>query len=161
MSMTMHPAYIYAENVVKHKVIAPNYVIKQCDAFKQICDGKGDGCFVDMARVEKISKILKLIKMPKGLRINHRIYDCIAGFQWVLIIASLCVVEKDNPEKYIYHDINPKLQSPLFGFFSDVYLYPEFSFGCFTPFYFIIPEFVFEIVFQIQFLALGKTGEHP
>ena len=101
----MHPAYIYAENVVKHKVIAPNYVIKQCDAFKQICDGKGDGCFVDMARVEKISKILKLIKMPKGLRINHRIYDCIAGFQWVLIIASLCVVEKDNPEKRRYESV--------------------------------------------------------
>ena len=105
MNMTTHPAYIYAENVVKHKIIAPNYVIKQCKSFKLICEGKESGYFVDLDRVKKIGKILKLLKMPKGLRIGHKIYDCIAGFQWVLIIASLCVMETENPEKRRYETV--------------------------------------------------------
>jgi phage terminase large subunit-like protein len=105
MTMSQHPSYIYAESVVKHKIIAPNYVVKQCEVFKLICDGKDTAYFVDEERVTKIGKILKLIRMPKGLKINQRIYDCIAGFQWVLIISALCVMETDNPEKRRYETV--------------------------------------------------------
>lgn len=105
MILKQHPSYIYAENVVKARVIAPNYVIKQCEIFKEVCDGKDDDYFVDEDRVEKIGKILKLIRMPKGLKINQRIYDCIAGFQWVLIIASLCIMETSNPQKRRYETV--------------------------------------------------------
>ena len=100
-----HPAYIYADNVVKKKVIAPKYVILQCEEFKAVCDGKDKKYFVNEDRLEKIGKILKLIRMPKGLKMNQRIYDCIAGFQWVLIVASLCIVETANPEKRRYETI--------------------------------------------------------
>ena len=46
-----------------------------------------------------------LIRMPKGLKINHSIYDCVAGFQWVLIIASLCVMCSDNEAKRRYETV--------------------------------------------------------
>lgn len=63
-----HPAYIYASSVVNHKVYAPNYVIKQCKLFKDICEGKDKTCFVDEKMLKKISMILKVIRMPKGLK---------------------------------------------------------------------------------------------
>lgn len=97
-----HPAYLYADAVVKGKKIAPKYIIKQCALFKDICNGKDKTCFVNEKRVNKISKILKVIRMPKGLMAGRPIYDCMAGFQWMLIIASLCVVEADNPKKRKY-----------------------------------------------------------
>lgn len=105
MTIAKNPAYIYAQKVVNGDVEAPKYVVKQCRVFKEICDGKKKDFFVDEKRVQKIETILKLIRMPKGLRINERIYDCIAGFQWLLIIASLCVMRTDNPQKRRYEAV--------------------------------------------------------
>lgn len=99
MTIKQHPSYIYAKRVVDGKAKAPAYVVKQCKVFKAICEGADADYFVDLRRVKKIDAILKLIKMPKGLSVGKRIYDCIAGFQWVLIIASLCIMCTDNPEK--------------------------------------------------------------
>lgn len=100
-----HPSYIYAKEAVDGKIVAPKYVVKQCKIYIDICDGKDCRYFVDEKRIKKIDAILKLLKMPKGLKMNQRIYDCIAGFQWVLIIASLCVMCVDNPEKRRYETV--------------------------------------------------------
>lgn len=105
MKIEQHPSYVYAEKVITGRVDAPKYVVKQCSKFLDICDGKNEKYFVDLKRVQKIDKILKLIKMPKGLKMNEIIYDCIAGFQWLLIIASLCVMCKNNPEKRRYETV--------------------------------------------------------
>lgn len=105
MILKQHPSYQYAERVITGREDAPRYVVKQCQIFIDVCDGKDPRYFVDVKRVEKISKILKLIRMPKGLKMNERIYDCIAGFQWVLIIASLCVMYTSNPEKRRYETV--------------------------------------------------------
>nr|DAO04907.1 MAG TPA: Large Terminase [Caudoviricetes sp.] len=83
----------------------PDYVKKQCKEFIKICDGKSKKFFINTDRVVKIDKILMLIRMPKGLKINHSIYDCVAGFQWVLIIASLCVMCSDNEAKRRYETV--------------------------------------------------------
>jgi phage terminase len=100
-----HPSYRYAKKACGSKSKVPDYVKKQCKEFIKICDGKSNKFFINTDRVEKIDKILKLIRMPKGLKINHSIYDCVAGFQWVLIIASLCVMCSDNVEKRRYETI--------------------------------------------------------
>lgn len=105
IKMRQHPSYQYAERVIAGREEAPRYVKKQCQVFLDVCDGKDERYFIDTKRVEKISKILKLLKMPKGLRVNERIYDCIAGFQWLLIIASLCVMHTSNPEKRRYETV--------------------------------------------------------
>lgn len=100
-----HPSYRYAKKACGSKSKAPDYVKKQCKEFIKICDGKSKKFFINTDRVEKIDKILMLIRMPKGLKINHSIYDCVAGFQWVLIIASLCVMCSDNEAKRRYETI--------------------------------------------------------
>ena len=100
-----HPSYRYAKKACGSKSKVPDYVKKQCKEFIKICDGKSKKFFINTDRVEKIDKILILIRMPKGLRINHSIYDCVAGFQWVLIIASLCVMCSDNEAKRRYETI--------------------------------------------------------
>jgi len=100
-----HPSYRYAKKACGSKSKAPDYVKKQCKEFVKICDGKGKKFFINTDRVEKIDKILMLIRMPKGLKINHSIYDCVAGFQWVLIIASLCIMCSDNVEKRRYETV--------------------------------------------------------
>ena len=105
MTIQNHPSYIYATQAIDGTVEAPVYVVKQCKIFQSICDGSDPDYFVDEKRVKKIDAILKLIKMPKGLRMNERIYDCIAGFQWLLIIASLCVMCSDNPDKRRYETV--------------------------------------------------------
>ncbi len=105
MMINQHPSYQYAQDVANGDIEAPVYVVKQCKIFKRICDGEEPQYFVDEERVKKIDAILKLIRMPKGLMINQRIYDCIAGFQWVLIIASLCVMCEENEEKRRYETV--------------------------------------------------------
>ena len=100
-----HPSYRYAKKACGSKPKVPDYVKKQCKEFIKICDGKSKKFFINTDRVEKIDKILVLIRMPKGLKINHSIYDCVAGFQWVLIIASLCVMCSDNEAKRRYETI--------------------------------------------------------
>lgn len=100
-----HPSYRYAKKACGSKSKVPDYVKKQCKEFIKICDGKSKKFFINTDRVEKIDKILILIRMPKGLKINHSIYDCVAGFQWVLIIASLCVMCSDNEAKRRYETI--------------------------------------------------------
>lgn len=105
MTIKEHPSYQYAYDVVNGNEEAPSYVAKQCKEFLDICDDKQDGYFVDLKRVKRINKILKLIRMPKGLRMNSVIYDCLAGFQWVLIIAALCVMHRDNVKKRRYETI--------------------------------------------------------
>ncbi|MBK5898656.1 terminase [Catonella sp. Marseille-Q4567] len=103
--MKKHPSYRYAKKACGSKSKVPAYVKKQCKEFIKICDGKSKKFFINTDRVEKIDKILMFIRMPKGLKINHSIYDCVAGFQWVLIIASLCVMCSDNEAKRRYETV--------------------------------------------------------
>ena len=105
MTIQEHPSYRYAIDVVDKNVDAPDYVIKQCKEIIEICDGEDEKYFVDTKRVVKIDAILKLLRMPKGLKINERIYDCVAGFQWLLIIAALCIMCVDNPKKRRYETV--------------------------------------------------------
>ena len=105
MTIQEHPSYGYAKDVVDNNIDAPDYVQKQCRKFIDICDGENDKYFIDTKRVVKIDAILKLLRMPKGLKINERIYDCVAGFQWLLIIAALCIMCVDNPKKRRYETV--------------------------------------------------------
>lgn len=94
-----HQAYSYAEAVITGEILAPKYVRKQCEIIKAIWDGESPDYFVDERRIRKIDAILKLLRMPKGLKLNERIYDCLAVYQWILIVSALCVMCVNNPQK--------------------------------------------------------------
>lgn len=148
-----HPSYIYAYEVVhdmvevpelyyrdkknkknKKKFIAPKYVKKQCEIFLKICDDEDPKYCINEKRLKKINKIAKVLKMAKGIRAGESIYNSLAGYQWLLVIASLCVVYRDNPKKRRYENIvleiarkNGKTFIVAFLFLVLFYLEPPFS----------------------------------
>jgi phage terminase large subunit-like protein len=95
-------AYQYASDVVNGKIPAPKYVIKQCQEFLNIADGKNPKYLINKAKVKQIESILKILIMPKGLKAGQSIYECSCGYQWVFYISILCVVYRDNLDKRRY-----------------------------------------------------------
>lgn len=80
----------------------PKYVKKQMKAWIAICDGKDDTYFVSHRKMKQLYAILKVLRMPKGLRAGQSLYDCTTGYQWLFYIATLCTVRRDNPDKRKY-----------------------------------------------------------
>lgn len=97
-----NPAYQYAQDVVKSNINAPKYVKLQCKEFLMIADDKLKKYCLNKERLETIEKLLSLMVMPKGLQAGRTIKDSLAGFQWLLIVAVLCTVYRDKPEKRRY-----------------------------------------------------------
>ena len=95
-------AYKYASDVVNKKITAPKYVIKQCQEFLDIAEGKNPKYVINNNKVKQIEAILKLLIMPKGLKAGQSIYKCSCGYQWVFYISILCIVYKNNPNKRRY-----------------------------------------------------------
>lgn len=77
--MKNHGSYKYAKGVINREIPAPKYVIKQCEKFIEICDGKSEKYFIDKGKLLKIDGILKLLIMPRRLKTGERIYDCSSG----------------------------------------------------------------------------------
>ena len=133
---------IYAEAVTKKQVHAPKYVIKQCRAFLKISNGRDRKYQVDQKRVELIGGLLELMVMPKGLKRGRPISECLGGFQWLFIIAVLCVVYRDNPERRRYETAileicrkNGKTFLVAVIFILLLFLEPQFS-----KFYSVAPD---------------------
>ena len=99
-----HPAYKYAMAVAEDKVNAPKYVKLQVKEFISIANNKDSRYKIDENKVRTIGELLKLLIMPKGLKANATVYDAMAGFQWLFIIAIMCTVERDNPDKRRYEN---------------------------------------------------------
>lgn len=115
-----HPSYIYALKIVNNEIIPPKlyfelngekkfippkYVKKQCQIFVDIADGKSDKYIINEKRISKIDKILKVLKMAKGLKAGKSIYNSLAGYQWLLIVASLCTVYRSDVKKRRYETV--------------------------------------------------------
>lgn len=136
-----HKSYKYAQSVIKGEISAPKYVIKQCENFINICNGKSEEYFVDEEKLSKIDNILKLLVMPRGLKTGQNIYDCSCGYQW-LIYAALCVVYRENPSKRKYETIVLEVGRKNFKTFTVATLFillfllePKFS-----KFYSVAPD---------------------
>lgn len=132
--MRLHPSYKYANGVVNGKIIAPKYVKMQCQLFIDICDGKDKKYCINEKRVNKIDKIAKVLKMAKGIKAGETIYKSLAGYQWLMIIASLCIVYRDDTKKRRYENVvleiarkNGKTFTVAFLFLLLFYLEPPFS----------------------------------
>lgn len=101
MMMTSNKAYLYCKESVKKKT-TPKYVKLQMKDFMRICEGKDKKYIVSTKKVKQVENILKLLRMPKGLRAGETLYDCTMGYQWLFYIAILCVVYRDNEKKRRY-----------------------------------------------------------
>ena len=134
MPMVKHPSYVYAQNVVGGKIPAPKYVVTQCREFKEIFDGNHPKYKINHKRIENIDKILKVLKMAKGIRAGKSIYNSLSGYQWLLIVASLCTVLREDTKRRRYQTVileicrkNGKTFIVALLFILLFYLEPPFS----------------------------------
>lgn len=119
-NIELHTSYIYAKKIVdgtlqppplyyelngEKQFISPKYVKKQCKIFLDIADNKSSKYIIDISRLKKIDKILKILVMAKGIKRGRKIYEALAGYQWLIIVASLCTVYRDNKNKRRYETI--------------------------------------------------------
>lgn len=93
-----HPSYVYAKAVAEGSINAPRYVKLQCQEFLLIANDKLAKYRIDDVLVDKIDRLLNLLIMAKGLQAGKSVKNALAGFQWLLIIAVLCTVYRDNPQ---------------------------------------------------------------
>lgn len=101
--MTENKAYAYCKSSVRKKT-TPKYVRLQMKDFIRICEGKDKKYKVSDKKVAQVENILKLLRMPKGLKAGQSLYDCTTGYQWLFYIAILCVVYRDNENKRRYEN---------------------------------------------------------
>ena len=99
--MENNKAYEYCLKSVRKKT-TPKYVKKQMKDFMRICEGKNKKYKISPQKVTQVENILKLLRMPKGLKSGQSLYECTTGYQWLFYIAILCVVYRDNEEKRRY-----------------------------------------------------------
>lgn len=94
-------AYEYCKSNIDLKT-TPKYVKKQMREFMRICEDKDKNYVISKRKYTQVSNILKLLRMPKGLKAGLSLYECTMGYQWLVYIAVLCVVHRDNPKKRKY-----------------------------------------------------------
>jgi phage terminase large subunit-like protein len=94
-------AYDYAKKAVRRKT-TPNYVKKQCRDFIRTFEGKNKKYIISEKKLKQIEGVLKILRMPKGLKAGQSLYDCTSGYQWLVYTAVLCTVYRDNPKKRRY-----------------------------------------------------------
>ena len=102
--MIENKACEYCKSAIRKKT-TPIYVKKQMRAWLRIADGKDKKFCVDEHKVKQVETILKLLNMPKGEMAGETLYKCSTGYQWLIYIASLCTVYRDNHDKRKYETV--------------------------------------------------------
>lgn len=97
-------AYDYCKSSIRKKT-TPKYVKAQMKAWLKIADGKDKKYYVSAKKVNQIESILKVLKMPKGLRAGDSLYECSTGYQWLIYIAIFCTVSRNDPNKRKYETV--------------------------------------------------------
>ena len=97
-----NPAEKYAQNVIEGRTRAPKYVKIQCEKFLEIAQGKSEKYTINRKLLNKIYKILKVLKMAKGPRTGKSIYSSLTGYQWLFVTAVICTVYRSDLRKRRY-----------------------------------------------------------
>lgn len=97
----MNKAYLFCKESVKKKT-TPKYVKLQMREFMRISEGKDKKYIVSEKKVKQVENILKILRMPKGLKAGQSLYDCTCGYQWLFYIAILCTVYRKNENRRRY-----------------------------------------------------------
>ena len=97
-----HPAYRYARSAVNGDTNVPKYVRMQCADFIQIASGKNVDYQISNDKLGVIEKLLKIMIVPKGLSAQKTVFETLSGFQWLFIVAVLCVVFREDRNKRRY-----------------------------------------------------------
>ena len=99
--MVSNKAYDYCKVSVKKKT-TPKYVKLQMRDFMRVCEGKDKKYIISEKKVAQVENILKILRMPKGLKAGQSLYECTTGYQWLFYIAILCTVYREYENKRRY-----------------------------------------------------------
>ena len=97
----MAKAYDFCVETVD-KETTPIYVKTQIREFMRVYEGKDEKYIVSEYKIKQLENILKLLRMPKGLKAGESLYDCTCGYQWLFYTGILCTVYRDNPDRRRY-----------------------------------------------------------
>lgn len=95
------PAYKYCKEAVRLKT-TPKYVKKQMRAWMPIAEGKDSKYKISEKKLKQVEALLKILKMPKGLKAGQSLFECSTKYQWLIYVAVICTVHRDNPSKRKY-----------------------------------------------------------
>ena len=137
-----HPSYVYARRVVDCEINSPKYVIKQAVEFLHVADGEDPKYTIDEHRVAQIDNLLKLFIMPLGVKAGMPIYECSTGYQWLVYVASLAVVKRDDPTQRRYQTVVLEICRKNFKTFTvaTMFLLLFFTEPKFSEFYSVAPD---------------------
>ena len=97
-------AYQYCTEHIKKKS-TPKYVKKQMREFMRVLEDKDTEFFYDASQAGRIYEVLKLLKMPRGLKTGQSIFECSEGYQWIVYEAALCIKYRSDRDKRRYETI--------------------------------------------------------
>ena len=100
----MNKALEYAKKAIR-KETTPKYVKLQLKDFIRICEGKDKKYILSEKKLRQIENILKILIMPKGLKAGQTLYEATTGYQWIIYIASLCIVHRADEQKRRYETV--------------------------------------------------------
>ena len=89
--MVSNKAFEYCKQKIRRKT-TPHYVKLQMRDFMNMCEGKNKKYIISEKKVRQVENILKILRMPKGLKAGQSLYDCTVGYQWLFYIAIFCTV---------------------------------------------------------------------
>ena len=95
------PAYLYCKEAIRKKT-TPKYVKLQMKQWMSIAEGKDKKYKISEKKLKIVIGLLKVLKMPKGLKAGQTLYECSTKYQWLTYIAVICTVHRDNPAKRKY-----------------------------------------------------------
>ena len=99
--MVNNKAFDYCKQKIRRKT-TPKYVKLQMRDFMNVCEGKNKKYIIREKKLRQVENILKILRMPKGLKAGQSLYDCTVDYQWLFYIAIFCTVYRDNPDKRRY-----------------------------------------------------------
>lgn len=97
-----NPAYAYAQAVLCGDLDAPKYVRAQCESFLTVADGRHERYAINEKKLSLICALLSLMRMPDGEQVGRPLTETLAGYQWFLIVATLCTVHRADASKRRY-----------------------------------------------------------
>lgn len=84
---------------------SPKYVKKQCKEILSVLLDKDNQYCINTEILNKIEKLLQLIKMPTGSATGKPVIDSLVGFQFLFLVTTLCVYHRDDLTKRRFENV--------------------------------------------------------
>ena len=135
------PAYLYCKNDARKKT-TPKYVKKQMRAWMPIAEGKDPKYKVSEKKLKQVVALLKVLRMPKGLKAGQSLFECSTKYLWLIYVAVICTVHRDNPSKRKYEINVDEICRKNFKTFtvSTLFILLFFTEPKFSKFYSVAPD---------------------